>query len=98
MGEQAAGENSAARTGRHHLLGGQKGVQLAKRTLIPAAGVLDVDDLAHGCRRCRRHPAMLDRCRCRAGWRFQQIAQRRGRRLGSRQRQLQAAEVANTFS
>src|SRR5882672_3907785 len=60
VGEQVVGVDGAAGTGGGDLLGGQQGVQFAERTLVPAAGVFDVDDLAHGRRWRDRYPAVLD--------------------------------------
>jgi hypothetical protein len=75
VGEQVVRVDGASRAGRSHLLSSQQGVQLAERTLVPAAGVLDVDDLAHGGRWRRRYPAMLDCDRCGAGRGLQEVTQ-----------------------
>jgi hypothetical protein len=68
-------------------------MEFAERTLVPAGGVSHVDDLPHCCRRHCRHSAVLNRYRCCMGRGFEEVTQRCGSLLGSRQRHLQAPEV-----
>lgn len=69
-------------------------MQLAERALVPAAGVLDIDDLADGRRRGRGDAAALDRHRRRVGRGLEQVEQGCSGLLGAGQRGLEPSEVA----
>ena len=75
-------------------MGGQEGAQLAQTTLVPGAGIVDVDDFTHRYRRGTGYPAMLDGYWVGVDRRSEDGWQRRGRFLGAGQGGLEAPNLA----